>query len=328
MGFVAGMVSLRETYVRLREHFGPLTGAGALRPWWPIFGDDPPFEMLVGAVLVQQTRWETVEAAVLRLLAAGLLNPPALAGSDPATLAALIRPAAFHAQKAPGLIAIARHLCAHHGGSMIKLLAQPTDTLRRELLSLPRIGPETCDVIMLYGGGHPVFVVDEYTRRLFERVGVEPEALTPSFWRRARYEAARQQIEGDLGQVFAGDQPATGGSAFAVGASTGAPIASSAPGVPRGLDVRAEGVHRPATAHDHRSFGAASHQLASLYAEFHAQINEACVRYCLARPRCDGPPARRVYSAQEGRESYLGYHSGCPLRPICGYYQRGGVQER
>lgn len=257
----SGVTTLHEIYSLLHEHFGPLTGPGATRPWWPLYGDDPPFEMLVGAVLVQQTRWETVEAAVLRLIAAGLLSPPAMAGAHPADLAALIRPAAFHAQKAPGLIAIARHIAARHGGSTAAMLAQPTPALRAELLALPRVGRETCDVAMLYGGGHPVFVVDEYTRRLFERVG--PEVRRAAVWRKP-YEVVREAIEEELPRT----QPA-------------------------------------------------------LYAEYHAQINEACVRYCLARPRCDGPPARRVYSVQAGRESYLARDGGCPLRPVCRHYRRG-----
>lgn len=261
--------SLGAIYALLRERFGALHGPDAARPWWPIYGDDPPFEMIVGAVLVQQTRWETVEAAVLRLIAAGLLSPPALAAADPAALAGLIRPAAFHTQKAPGLIAIAEHICRHYGGSTAAMLARPTAELRAELLALPRIGRETCDVIMLYGGGHPVFVIDEYTRRLFERV--QPESAgnggaAREIWR-APYEALRVYIEAELAAEPPEADPAV------------------------------------------------------LFAEYHAQINEACVRYCLSRPRCDGPPARRIYSRQEGRESYLDSHAGCPLRPVCAHYR-------
>jgi endonuclease-3 related protein len=260
------MTSLAAIYTLLLDHFGPLTGPDAVRPWWPISSDDPPFEMLVGAVLVQQTRWETVEAAVLRLLDAGLLAPAPLAATDPTVLAALIRPAAFHTQKAPGLIAIARHIHERYDDSTATMLARPTAPLRAELLALPRIGRETCDVVMLYGGGHPVFVIDEYTRRLLERVG--PEPYPAGMWRQ-RYETVRGTIERDL----------------------------STP--------------HPSSLIPHPS----------LYAEYHAQINEACVRYCLTRPRCDGPPARRVYSRQDGRESYLDREEGCPLRPICGYYR-------
>ena len=317
--------SLTEIYARLRDHFGQLTGPDAGRPWWPLYSDDPQFEIIVGAVLVQQTRWETVEAATLRLIAAGLLSPQALATADPAAVAALIRPAAFHSQKAPGLVAIAQHICQHYGGSAASMLARPTAALRAELLALPRVGPETCDVVMLYGGDHPVFVVDEYTRRLLERVGVwiakvaeagaaknakakarkaegrgretearETEAresgdgAASTFWRRASYEAVRLTIEAELLEATRTAQPSSRNP-------------------------------QPSTLIPHPS---SLIPLTPLYADFHAQINEVCVRYCLARPRCDGPPARRVYSRQEGRENYLDRDDGCPLRPICAHYAK------
>jgi endonuclease III related protein len=273
------MTTLHTLYTLLRDHFGPLTGPEASRPWWPIFGPDPLVEILVGAILVQQTRWETVEGAVLRLREAGLLSIPALAQAEPGALATLIRPAAFHTQKAPGLVAIAGYVQQHYAGSLATMLAQPSAALRRELLSLPRVGPETADVIMLYGGNHPVFVVDAYTRRLFGRVLNGDGAIDKeeSFaWERAPYETVRQHIEREL------------------------EITPSTP---------------------HPLTGSATHPHTALYADYHAQINEACVRYCLSTPRCDGPPARRVYSLQQGRESYLASHEGCPLRSICRYYQ-------
>jgi endonuclease-3 related protein len=258
-------VHLTTIYAHLRAHFGPLHGPEAVRPWWPIISGDPPFEMLVGAVLVQQTRWETVEAAVARLLGAGLLSPAPLAACDPAELAQLIRPAAFHTQKAPGLIAIAGHIDATYGGSTTALLQGPTAELRAELLGLPRIGRETCDVIMLYGGAHPLFVIDEYTRRLFERVQPDLASPAPALPWRQPYDTVRLLVEAEL--------------AFAT-------------------------------------------PPAAFYADYHAQINEACVRYCLARPRCDGPPARRVYSSQAGRPNYHERSDGCPLRPVCAFYKR------
>ncbi|WP_240695690.1 Fe-S cluster assembly protein HesB [Candidatus Chloroploca sp. Khr17] len=259
--------TLEAIYHRLVTHFGRLHGPLAVRPWWPIFGDDPAFEMLVGAVLVQQTRWETVEKVVQRLLAADLLSPVALGHVEVADLVPLLRPAAFYPQKAIGLRALAAYILTGYHGSTTRLLARPLEDLRAELLALPRIGPETCDVTMLYGGGHPVFVVDAYTRRLFARVGPVPHQHEYECWRRDRYEQVRQTIE--------------------------ATLAASVPAEPP----------------------------VALYAEFHAQINEVCVRYCLARPRCDGPPSRRVYSRQDGRESYLDHADGCPLRGICRYYR-------
>lgn len=264
---------IRSVYERLRDHFGPPNN------WWPVFGDDGPFEMLLGAVLVQQTRWEAVEDAIIRLRDAGLLAPHALAAAEPVALGLLLRPVAFYSQKAPGIITISKYLVDHYDGSLPRMLAQPTAPLRRELLALPRIGNETADVILLYIGGHGIFVVDDYTRRLLGRVAHgdeqaaiahESEFISPPFdWARARYVAVQEQIQNALATPHA---------------------------LPPG-------------------------ELAQLYADYHALINEACVRYCLTRPRCDGPPARRVYSRQADRESYLQRHDGCPLRPICGWYK-------
>ena len=189
----AGRGQLRDRllalYDALYAHFGHEPH------WWPIVSDTPLSEILIGAVLVQQTRWETVEAAVVRLRDAGLLAPAALAAADTAALAALIRPCAFHAQKAPGLQAIARHILERHGGEIARMLDQERPALRAELLALPRIGRETADAIMLYGGGHPVFIVDAYTRRLFGRLG-----LAPGFdFARAAYDDIQALVEGAIG---------------------------------------------------------------------------------------------------------------------------------
>jgi endonuclease-3 related protein len=187
---------LLAMYAALHRHFGHEPH------WWPIYSHTPQFEIIVGAVLVQQTRWETVEATVVRLRDAGLLTPATLAAADTATLAGLLRPCAFYTQKAPGLQAICRHILDRHGGDVAALLAQPRAPLRAELLALPRIGRETADAIMLYAGGHPVFVVDAYTRRLFGRLG-----LHPGFdFERARYDELQQLIEGALTQW---DEPRT-----------------------------------------------------------------------------------------------------------------------
>ncbi len=258
--------SLHSLYVTLRDCFGSLHGDAARRAWWPIFGADPPFEMLLGAVLVQRTRWEAVEGAILRLRDAGLLTPGALARSAEAALADRLRPVAFYTQKAVGLIAIGAYIDTHYAGDTATLLDQPTERLRVELLALPRIGAETADVIMLYAGAHPVFVVDGYTRRLFGRV-VPAETNGAFGWDRAGYAVVRARIEREL--------------------ATDAPP-----------DERRR-----------------------LYADYHALINEQCVRYCLARPRCDGPPSRRVYSVQAGRDAYLDRESGCPLRAVCAFYR-------
>ncbi|BCR03586.1 endonuclease III [Desulfuromonas versatilis] len=152
----------REVFERLAAHFGPLH-------WWPA---ETPFEVLVGAVLTQNTAWTNVEKAIANLKQAGALGPAELRGFARAQLEELIRPAGFFRQKAERLQLALEHLFEYHRGSLERLLAQPLETARRELLSLKGIGPETADSILLYAGSHPSFVVDAYTRRLFERLGV------------------------------------------------------------------------------------------------------------------------------------------------------------
>src|SRR5206468_11829712 len=111
-----------------------------------------------------------------------------------AALAALIRPCAFHTQKAPCLQAICRHLVERYAGDMAALLAQARAPLRAELLALPRIGRETADTIMLFAGGHPVFIVDAYARRLLARLDI-----VPGFdFAHARYDDIQSLVEGAL----------------------------------------------------------------------------------------------------------------------------------
>lgn len=175
-------------YERLAAHFAHE------QHWWPIVTDDPGFEVIVGMVLVQQTRWQTVEAAIRRLIGRGWMSPAGVAAAPTDELAALIRPCAFHTQKAPGLQAIAAHLLGRYGGSAMQMLRRPGAELRAELLSLPRVGRETADTVMLYAGGHPAFIVDAYARRVLGRAGL-PAAIDPL---RAPYDAVRTLVEGAI----------------------------------------------------------------------------------------------------------------------------------
>lgn len=186
---------LQSVRTRLLGLYSDLAVHFAHEPhWWPIITDDPPFEVLVGMVLVQQTRWQTVEAAIRRLIARGWMSPAGLADADAGELAMLIRPCAFHSQKAPGLQTIARHVAERYGGVTARMLERPGAELRAELLALPRIGHESADTLMLYGGGHPVFIVDAYARRILARAGL-PHSLDPL---RASYDTVRKLVEGAL----------------------------------------------------------------------------------------------------------------------------------
>ncbi len=152
---------------RLRRVYGRLFAAYGPRHWWP---GDSPFEIMVGAVLTQNTAWVNVERAIDNLKRARLLGPRGIADANPRRLAALIRPSGYFNVKAKRLRALARALLRHGG---VRGMARiPTPALRTELLSIHGIGPETADDILLYAFARTVFVIDAYTRRVFSRLGL------------------------------------------------------------------------------------------------------------------------------------------------------------
>ncbi|NTV13043.1 MAG: endonuclease III domain-containing protein [Desulfobulbaceae bacterium] len=150
--------TLSEIYQRLLAHFGP-------QLWWP---GDTPLEIMVGAVLTQNTNWENVEKAIANLKAADLLDLQRLAATPTGTLAELIRPSGYYNLKAVRLHNLIRAITAEHD-SLESFFAADRETLRETLLAVKGIGPETADSILLYAGGFPVFVIDAYTHRLLLR---------------------------------------------------------------------------------------------------------------------------------------------------------------
>ncbi|MFA5516506.1 MAG: endonuclease III domain-containing protein [Desulfuromonadales bacterium] len=151
-----------EVFSRLASHYGPLH-------WWPA---ETPFEVVIGAILTQNTNWRNVERAIAHLRSAGALTPERLLELSRAELETLIRPAGFFRQKAERLQLFVAHLFARHGGDLARLLAGDLEAVRSELLLLKGVGPETADSILLYAGARPSFVVDAYTRRIFSRLGL------------------------------------------------------------------------------------------------------------------------------------------------------------
>jgi endonuclease-3 related protein len=137
--------------------------------WWPA---ETRFEVIVGAYLTQNTSWKAVERSIENLRAAGALTPEGLRRVPLARLRRLIRPSGFYMRKAPALKAFAALLDEEFGSSLEMMAAAPIETLRKRLLDLPGVGPETADVIMLYALGHSVPVADEYLRRIAERHGL------------------------------------------------------------------------------------------------------------------------------------------------------------
>lgn len=153
---------LDDIFRRLEKHFGP-------QRWWPA---ETPFEVLVGAILTQNTAWTNVEKAIANLRGAGALAPATLCRLAAADLETLIRPAGFFRQKALRLSQVSAVLVDRYAGDLDLLCAGPLEDARTRLLALPGIGPETADSILLYAARRPSFVVDAYTRRIFTRLGV------------------------------------------------------------------------------------------------------------------------------------------------------------
>jgi len=156
------MSNLLDIYQRLFDHYGT-------RNWWPA---ESPFEVVVGAILTQNTNWNNVEKAIANLRQADALTIDAILNLDLETLEQLIRPSGYFRQKAERLQLFCRYLHEHHHGSLERLFDQELNLVRDELLRLKGIGPETADSILLYAGHRPSFVVDAYTNRLFGRLGL------------------------------------------------------------------------------------------------------------------------------------------------------------
>ena len=151
---------------RLRRMHHQLAVAYGPQHWWPAH---TPFEVILGAYLTQNTAWKAVERSLENLRAAGALNLDGLRALPLPDLQQLIRPSGFHTRKAPALKAFIAMLDAEFASSLDALAATPTPALRRRLLALRGVGPETADAILLYALRHPVPVADEYLRRIVER---------------------------------------------------------------------------------------------------------------------------------------------------------------
>lgn len=153
----------------LARMLGTLLGHYGEQNWWPAAS---PFEVMVGAVLVQNTRWSNAERAIGNLRAAGMLNLAAVGKVRSTVLQQLIRPSGFYRQKAERIKRLAAFIDRRYAGPILQMTATPTGLLREQLLSLKGIGPETADAILLYALGHEVVVLDAYARRVLERHGL------------------------------------------------------------------------------------------------------------------------------------------------------------
>ena len=167
-----------SVYRSLLKQHGP-------QDWWP---GDTPFEVMVGAVLTQNTAWSNVEKAIANLKRAKALTAKKIVAMTPAELAQMIRPAGYFNVKAKRLQNFCRWLLAQGGES--KLRQWNDSALRHGLLSVNGVGHETADDMVLYAFNRPVFVIDAYTRRLFSRLGLVSDEES--------YETLRHLFETEL----------------------------------------------------------------------------------------------------------------------------------
>ena len=146
-------------YERMLAQLGP-------QHWWPA---ETPFEVMVGAILTQNTSWKNVERAIDNLKGVGLMSLEALSALPTGLLAEYIRPAGYYNIKAGRLHNLLTFINEHHGGDLQAFLDQPLPHFREQLLSIKGVGRETADSILLYAANLPVFVVDTYTHRILVR---------------------------------------------------------------------------------------------------------------------------------------------------------------
>ena len=152
-------ILLYNIFISLYNAFGP-------QHWWP---GQTPLEVIVGAVLTQNTNWKNVEKAIYNLKSNNMLSVEGIL-KNRGILSEAIKPAGYYRVKAVRLINVMEKIKEYN--SVEEFLRLPIEKLREELLMIKGIGPETADSIILYGGNYPIFVVDSYTRRIFSRLGI------------------------------------------------------------------------------------------------------------------------------------------------------------
>jgi endonuclease III related protein len=249
--------SIRAYYRTLHRAWGP-------QHWWPA---DTPFEVITGAYLTQNTSWTNVEKALANLRAADVLSIDGIRNTPLFRLESLIRSAGYFRQKAHRLKTFVAFLDERYDGSLEQMFRQPTLTLREELLALHGVGPETADSILLYGGHHPIFVVDAYTRRIFHRHEIIPES--------AGYDEIRALVEQALAPL-AKESPTRHSASVK---QRGGPAGASHPPSPMSTAQRSP--------------------LSQVNNEMHGLLVGVGKNFCLkSQPNCDDCPLRKYLPAQ------------------------------
>ena len=284
----------------IREIFGTLEAAMGAQHWWPAAS---AFEVVAGAYLTQNTAWANVERAIANLRESGVLSIAGIRETPAEELERLVRPAGYFRQKAARLKRFVEYLDARHGGSLEAMFSTPLPELRQELLSLNGIGPETADSILLYAASNEVFVVDAYTRRIWQRhglarAGVDYEEIRAGVERALADEEPTGDAEQSQSQLPRPNQKRVR-TGHPEDCSEGAPLLPSSgksgfDSMPTRLPRdRKDGppiitIHPPSAASE-----MARSELSRRYNEFHALLVQVGKHYCLkAAPRCELCPLR------------------------------------
>jgi endonuclease III related protein len=246
--------SARKPEATVRAIYRKLSRDWGRQHWWPA---ETPFEVIVGAILTQNTSWTNVERAMAGLRSAEVLTVEGIRELPLPKLEVLVHSSGYFRQKALRLKNFVAFLDERYGRSLERMFAAPTVQLRAELLTQNGIGPETADSILLYAGNHEVFVVDAYTRRILER------HLAVSV--RATYDEIRRLMENALQR----EQPVESGE-------------------PTGRE-------RP-RGHEPSAVSAAQRSpVAQIYNEMHGLLVQVGKHYCLKQqPKCEVCPLGSV----------------------------------
>ncbi len=156
---------LMKIYLELYKAYGP-------RNWWP---GETSFEVMVGAILTQNTSWRNVEKAIQKLKGKGVLNPQGIRDLKESELARLIKSSGYYRIKTDRLKSFINFLFQEYGGDLKRMKRERLGELRERLLGVKGVGPETADSILLYGLKKPIFVADAYTKRILSRHGLISE---------------------------------------------------------------------------------------------------------------------------------------------------------
>lgn len=191
-----------ELYQQLIKQFGK-------QNWWPIDKEyheknktDPRFEIIIGAILTQNTAWSNVEKALSNLKTKKIMDIKKISEIPIETIAELIRPSGYYNQKAVRLKNIAEHLKQKYEADLDQFFNRELQLIRQELLSLNGIGSETADSILLYAGSLPIFVVDAYTKRICQRIPLKTEISYDKIQEYFQKEISKKNSEEELTQIY------------------------------------------------------------------------------------------------------------------------------